>query len=180
MRFEKVKRYEKEDIKLPERKTQASAGYDFYASENIIIPPYHDQWDEILKCGMEKDFDGISVSLSDMANITKEANAKITLVPTGVKAILDEDKYLELSVRSSCPLKHWLVLGNGVGIIDADYANNPDNDGEIFFQIINLSPFPIRINKGDSIGQGIIKQYYKIENDTVTTVRAGGFGSTNV
>ena len=31
-------------------------------------------------------------------------------------------------------------MANGVGIIDADYYNNPDNEGEIFFQLINLSP----------------------------------------
>jgi dUTP pyrophosphatase len=36
-------------------------------------------------------------------------------------------------VRSSSPLKYWIMLANGVGIIDADYYNNPDNEGEIFF-----------------------------------------------
>jgi dUTP pyrophosphatase len=47
--------------------------------------------------------------------------------------MLASNKYLELSVRSSCPLKNWLILANGVGIIDADYYNNPQNEGEIFF-----------------------------------------------
>ena len=28
-----------------------------------------------------------------------------------------------------------------IGIIDADYYNNPSNEGEIFLQLINLSPF---------------------------------------
>jgi len=85
-------------------------------------------------------------------------------------------------VRSSCPLKHWLVLANGVGIIDADYYNNPDNEGEIFFQILNLSPMPIMLKKGDMIGQGIIKSYQITSDDTAyerAQVRSGGFGSTS-
>jgi dUTP pyrophosphatase len=92
---------------------------------------------------------------------------------------MPEDMYLELSVRSSCPLKHWLILANGVGIIDADYYNNPDNEGHIFFQIINLAPFPITLKKGDAIGQGIFKKYYLTDDDTVQGKRTGGFGSTD-
>ena len=92
---------------------------------------------------------------------------------------MDENMYLELSVRSSCPLKHWLILANSVGIIDADYYNNPDNEGEIFFQFINLSPFPILLKKGDAIGQGILKPYIKTEDDIASGVREGGFGSTD-
>jgi dUTP pyrophosphatase len=55
-------------------------------------------------------------------------------------------------VRSSSPLKYWLMLGNGIGVIDADYYNNPDNEGEIFLQIYNLSPFNIQIKEGEAIG----------------------------
>jgi dUTP pyrophosphatase len=67
-----------------------------------------------------------------------------------------------------------------VGIIDADYYNNPVNDGEIFFQLINLAPFDILLKKGDIIGQGIIKRYEKVEEDAATGIREGGFGSTSV
>mgnify|MGYP002520406822 CR=1 FL=1 len=66
----------------------------------------------------------------------------------------------------------------GYGIIDGDYYNNPDNEGHIFFQIINLSPRPIILKKGDCIGQGIIKSYEKTEDDVPGGVRTGGFGST--
>ena len=75
---------------------------------------------------------------------------------------------------------YWLILGNSVGIIDADYYNNPDNEGEIFFQMINLSPFDIQLYKGDIIGQGIIKPYLTTEDDTASGQRVGGFGSTSV
>ena len=116
-----------------------------------------------------------------MATITKHCKMKPTLVPTGVKCKLDQNTFLQLSVRSSCPLKYWLVLANGVGIIDSDYYNNPDNEGEIFFQIINLSPVAIQLKKGDVIGQGVILPYLITEDDTdsVKADRVGGFGSTN-
>ena len=82
-------------------------------------------------------------------------------------------------MRSSSPLKYWLVLANGEGIVDADYYNNPDNEGAIFFQVINFSPFPIRLRKGDIIGQGIIKSYRTTINDKATGLRTGGFGRTS-
>ena len=63
-------------------------------------------------------------------------------------------------------------------IIDADYYNNPDNDGEIFFQIINFSPYDIVLEKGEKIGQGIIHQYLTTYDDNAIGERIGGFGST--
>lgn len=63
-------------------------------------------------------------------------------------------------------------------IIDRDYVDNPDNEGHIFFQIINLSPFDIVIPKGSIIGQGIVKQFYTTDDDAAVGSRTGGFGST--
>ena len=63
-------------------------------------------------------------------------------------------------------------------IIDSDYCDNPDNEGHIFLQMINLSPFPIHIRRGDIIGQGIIKSYNVVDNDSALGERVGGFGST--
>jgi dUTP pyrophosphatase len=114
-----------------------------------------------------------------MGAFTKSLKTKPTLVPTGVKCKLEPGTYLELSVRSSSPLKYWLFLANGVGIIDSDYYNNPDNEGHIYFQMINLSPFPIKIKKGEAIGQGIIHRFCITEDDNATGLREGGFGSTN-
>ena len=64
-------------------------------------------------------------------------------------------------------------------IIDADYYGNPDNDGEIFLQLINLGPNPVILRKGDRIGQGIIKPYLTTEDDAAEGDRKGGFGSTS-
>lgn len=178
--FEKVSRFADVDLPLPERKTSKSAGYDFVVAEDIIIPPYSEMINEMLDT---EDIDlGIPenwwMDLDTIGKVTKHSGAKPTLVSTGMKCCLSDEEYLELSVRSSSPLKYWLILANGVGIIDGDYYNNLDNEGEIFFQLINLSPFYINLHKGDRIGQGIIHRYYKVDNDNACGVRVGGYGST--
>jgi dUTP pyrophosphatase len=61
--------------------------------------------------------------------LKKCPNYRPTLVPTGVKVYLDNDKYLQLSARSSLPRKNWLIVANAPGIVDADYVDNPDNEG---------------------------------------------------
>ena len=177
MKFEVISKYADAELNLPVRKTKASAGYDFQVAEDTIVPSYHGL---IVKMRNATQFcvNGL-YTVDDVARVSKDFRAKPTLVPTGIKCEMPEDMYLELSVRSSCPLKHWLILANGVGIIDSDYYNNPDNEGHIFFQIINLSPFDIILKKGDTIGQGIFKKYYLTDDDAATAERQGGFGSTD-
>ena len=184
-KFEKVSKFAEVDINLPQRKTADSAGYDMEVAEDIIIPSFSKMsrmMNEVISPFVATE-DGIVprvFTLNEMASITKTFGTKPTLVSTGMKCKLDPGTYLELSVRSSCPLKYWLIMGNSVGIIDADYYNNPDNEGEIFFQMINLSPYDIQLRKGDIIGQGIIKPYLTTEDDNATGQRMGGFGSTSV
>lgn len=120
-----------------------------------------------------------TLDLNQMKALVKAAGTKLTLVPTGVKCKLEDDQVLHLYIRSSCPLNHYLFLGNGTGVIDSDYYNNEDNEGHIFFQIINLSPFNIVVKKGDIIGQGEITRFCKTDDDEANGVRTGGFGSTN-
>ena len=180
MKFEIISKYADAGLSLPVRKTKASAGYDFQVAEDIIIPSYYTLCNELAAAQITSEYcDDEVLTLDKVAFLTKYAGCKPTLVPTGIKCEVPEDMYLELSVRSSCPLKHWLILANGVGIIDADYYNNPDNEGHIFFQIINLSPFDIILKKGDAIGQGIFKKYYLTDDDAADGFRAGGFGSTD-
>ena len=177
-KFEKVSRYADKEIVMPIRKTSQSAGYDLVAAEDYIIPSMWLMTSEAVEAWPVEPDEFVSMDM--MAKFTKETGFKPTLVSTGMKCQLDPDTYLELSVRSSCPLKYWLVLANGVGIIDADYYNNPDNEGEIFFQLINLSPVDIVLRKGDTIGQGIVKAYLTTANDCAEGQRVGGFGSTSV
>ena len=181
-KFEKVSKFAEVDINLPVRKTADSAGYDMEVAEDIIIPAYDKHLTAMTNAWIKDDnlLPGKPLTLDQVAAITKSTKAKPTLVSTGMKCQLDPGTYLELSVRSSCPIKYWLFLANSVGIIDADYYNNPDNEGEIFFQMINLSPYDIQLKKGDIIGQGIIKPYLTTEDDNAFGQRMGGFGSTSV
>jgi dUTP pyrophosphatase len=177
MKFEIVSKYADAGLNPPVRKTKASAGYDFQVAEDTVVPSFFEHHWNMKDYTLRMEQKGFT--LKEIAEITKVLKAKPTLIPTGIKCEMPEDMYLELSVRSSCPLKHWLILANGVGIIDADYYNNPDNEGHIFFQIINLSPFDIMLKKGDAIGQGIFKKYYLTDDDAAIAERQGGFGSTD-
>lgn len=105
--------------------------------------------------------------------------SKPTLVKTGLKAYMQEDEYLMLCNRSSNPFKKGIVLANSVGIIDADFYGNPDNDGAFSFAFYNYFDTPLEIKKGDTIGQGIFQKYLTIDNDNATGERLGGFGSTS-
>ena len=63
---------------------------------------------------------------------------KPTLVKTGLKAYCPDDEFYMLCNRSSNPGKRGLVMANSVGIIDADYYGNPDNDGHFMFAFYNF------------------------------------------
>lgn len=158
--FEIVSKFKNEDIHLPVRKTNASAGYDFEAAESLIVP-------SIWKVLAEKVFVGEATGL------------KATLIPTGIKSYMLDDEYLQLSIRSGTALKTGLILANGVGIVDSDYYNNPDNEGHIMFSVHNLGFKDKLIKKGERIGQGLFLNYLKADDDMSDGVRAGGFGSTD-
>lgn len=102
----------------------------------------------------------------------------ISLIPTGIKCQLEPEYYLQLALRSSTPKKKGLMLANGIGIIDADYYNNSDNEGHIMFQVYNFTDDTVEIEVGERIGQGTILRYYITEDDNATGKREGGFGST--
>ena len=93
--------------------------------------------------------DSFTMDLDLVKKLVEKTDTKMTLVPTGVKVKLEEDQKLELFIRSSTPLGAYLMMANSVGIIDADYYDNHYNEGHIHFQVINLSPFNIRIKKGE-------------------------------
>lgn len=106
---------------------------------------------------------------------------KLLLVPTGVKAYMQEGEFLGLHIRSSMAVKKHLMLVNNVGIIDADYYNNADNEGHIMVALMNMGSEPVKIPQGERIAQGIFYNYLIVDDDDKVekAVRAGGFGSTN-
>ena len=103
---------------------------------------------------------------------------EIVYVKTGVKAKFPEEVALLLLNRSSNPKKKGLELANGVGLVDADYYNNPDNEGEIAFAFKNTKSEPVTLQPGEKLGQGMFVSYFTTIDDNVEKERQGGFGST--
>ena len=101
------------------------------------------------------------------------------LIPTGLKAYMEDDEVLYLYNRSSNPKKKGLVLANSVGVVDKDYYGNPDNDGHIMFAFFNIKDEDIIIKKGEAIGQGVFSKYLVTDGDVALGDRTGGFGSTD-
>ena len=105
------------------------------------------------------------------------------LIPTGIRAMIDEDKYLAVHSRSGLGFKYRLQLDNITGIIDSDFFET-SNEGHIMLKMTNCSTDKTKIlsvNRGDGICQGIISQYFLTEDDDLDCKqeRTGGFGSTN-
>ena len=105
-------------------------------------------------------------------------NLKVTW--TGVKAYMLPDEVLKLYNRSSMAIKKGLMLSDNVAVIDADYYNNPTNEGEIGFMFYNFTGEIAIIKKGEKLGQGIFEKYMLADNDKHGGKRTGGFGSTGV
>lgn len=113
-----------------------------------------------------------------------------TFIPTGVKVNLYNDQsFLQIVPRSSSA-KNYYKLGNTIGIIDADYFENEDNDGDIiiclrmdyhlkYVETAVYNPLTGKNNlitkenvqanysvkQGDKIAQGIIMNYGITNND---------------
>ena len=116
----------------------------------------------------------------ECAERTEIQPGSVAVIPTGVKAYMDDNKFLGIYLRSSTPSKKGLLQANGVGIIDADYADNPDNDGAIGVLVLNFRHEACVIEKGERIAQGIFQTYDKTDDDNASGSRIGGFGSTGV
>lgn len=101
------------------------------------------------------------------------------LVPLNIKVYMEHDEYFGIVIRSSlATTKGKLRISQGEAIIDADYADNPTNDGNIGLMFHNDDDKPFVFKKGDRCAQGIFKKYYITDDDTASGQRDGGFGST--
>lgn len=163
------------DARLPEYKTRHSAGADFFCAEEVVVPSI---WKGLIK-SLRFNFNN-SFSLDD-ENAGCGLAFQPTRVHTGVKASMLNDEVLKLYNRSSNPRKFGLILANGVGVVDADYFENVDNDGEIGFEFYNILPWDVKIKAGDSIGQGVFEKFLYPEVGCVIkdVDRVGGYGSTD-
>ena len=120
------------------------------------------------------------IACNDITIPSFRFKGKATLVPTGVKAFMQNDEYLQIFARSSIPVNLGLIMSNGVGIVDADYYNNEKNEGHIMIEFNNLTNEHITIEKGTRIAQGIFNKVLPVTHGVrvKNATRNGGFGST--
>lgn len=175
--FEVITSYQDKAIQLPKRATHHAAGYDLEAAETIVIPSY---WRQVFRyLAMEmKQWIHAKPTQKEPAEDPQRL-LKPTLVPTGLKVYMQDDEYLQIVNRSSNPLKRFLQVPNGVGVIDADYYNNPSNEGHVYVQLSNFGLFDQTIQKGERIAQAIFLPFLKADGDQGGQAsREGGFGSS--
>jgi dUTP pyrophosphatase len=104
---------------------------------------------------------------------------EIKLVPTGIKAYMQNDEVLKLYARSSIAVNKQLILANGVGVIDQDYYNNESNEGHILLPLFNASNQIVTIQKGERVAQGVFEKFLSSDSESrPASKRSGGFGST--
>lgn len=139
------------DTILPTRKTQGSACYDFYLPKDVTVLPWWIQ-----------------------------AFMKPQIIQTNVKACMEKDEVLLLYIRSSVGLLKGVTLANNVGVIDSDYFENEENDGNIGLVLVNRGWLPKHFKKGERIMQGMFAKFFVAEGDTTTGERKGGTGSTGI
>ncbi len=99
-------------------------------------------------------------------------------VSTGLVIEAPEGHFLLIAARSSLALKTGLLLANGIGIVDRDYAGPTD---EILISLYNPGEKPVLVQRGDRIAQGLflkVTQAEWQESDMLRPENRGGFGST--
>ena len=102
------------------------------------------------------------------------------LIPTGLAIHILDTRYVGLIMpRSGLGHKHGIILGNGTGVIDADYQ------GPLMISCLNRGQKPFTIHSGERIAQLLLMpvchpDFTLVDTFSETTARgAGGFGSTN-
>jgi dUTP pyrophosphatase len=100
------------------------------------------------------------------------------LVPTGIAIHIGDPGYAAIILpRSGLGHKHGIVLGNLVGLIDADYQ------GPLMISCWNRSAQPFTISPGERIAQLVLlpvarAQLRLVDAFVVSERGAGGFGHT--
>jgi dUTP pyrophosphatase len=102
------------------------------------------------------------------------------LIPTGIAIHIGNPQYTAVILpRSGLGHKHGLVLGNLVGLIDADYQ------GPLMVSCWNRSQVAYTITPGDRIAQlvflPVVRAHFEVVEEFEATERGvGGFGHSGV
>lgn len=105
-------------------------------------------------------------------------SGQVLKIPTGLVIAAPKGHFLLIAARSSLPLKKGLVMANGVGVIDPDYAGPND---QIHIILHNVTSEAVEVKKGERLAQGIflpVSQARWHESDETRNSDRGGIGST--
>lgn len=106
------------------------------------------------------------------------APGEVALVPTGLVIEVPAGFFLGIFARSSTPVKRGLMVANGVGIVDPDYAGPED---EVKIAVLNFRAQPAQVARGDRIAQGMLLPAPRvtwIEAEALRSSSRGGFGAS--
>lgn len=177
------------EVKLPLRGTKTSAGYDFYALEDIVIKPGESVFFATdVKAYMQPN----EVLLMD---VRSSIGIKQDLMLANTIGIVDSDYYsnedndgnIRICLRN---LKPSMKL-HGYQVIEAD-VYDVDNEQGVVLDTFNhdkiLVPIiedlaiqnTVTIQAGDRVAQGFFVQYLESDNCNTEDTRNGGIGSTTV
>ena len=154
------------DAQFPRRATEGSAGYDLFAylrGRRVRCSDGVEQWQ-------------VDTHTDEGASWLELAPGAMALVPLGFKARLPLGYEAQIRPRSGTTFKRGLQIPNAPGTIDSDF---PD---EWMVLVRNPNAHPIRIDHGERVAQMVLQRYEVLPfargDVTISTDRAGGFGST--
>jgi dUTP pyrophosphatase len=153
-----------DDLVVPSRQTEGSAGYDVcaYLKDRVVT----------VRHGASGRLDEVPIAAEKLVLEPGD----MALVPTGFKARVPAGYEAQVRIRSSMAFKRGLVLPNAPGTIDADY---PD---EWLVMVKNDSYRTAEIGHGERIAQVVLNRVALlpwIEGEVgVWSDRRGGLGST--
>jgi dUTP pyrophosphatase len=143
----------------------------------ILDPRVAERWDELAPRYATPGSAGLDLrACLDAPLVLQPGDA--ALIPTGIAIhIGDPGLAAMLLPRSGLGHKHGLVLGNLVGLIDADYQ------GPLMVSCWNRGKEPFTVQPLERIAQMIIvpvvqAQFRRVEDFADSQRGAGGFGST--
>ncbi|MDL5364380.1 dUTP diphosphatase [Xanthomonas sp. NCPPB 2654] len=102
------------------------------------------------------------------------------LIPSGLSIYIADPQLCAVVLpRSGLGHRHGIVLGNGTGLIDADYQ------GPLLISVWNRGREPFTIAPGDRIAQLVVMPVVRVALQVVDTFAdsargTGGFGHTGV
>lgn len=108
------------------------------------------------------------------------ASGDTALIPSGISIHLADPHLCAVVLpRSGLGHRHGIVLGNGTGLIDADYQ------GPLLISVWNRSQESFTIQPGDRIAQLVVLPITRVSLQVVDTFAdsargEGGFGHTGV